>query len=103
MKDLLLVRNKAGTGSRDNCPCGSWRKHWENFSGKPWPYECSNLICDNIATDGCHVVDDLSEDNTEYIVPLCSECNNPRNTDSFFLKDGVIPVPANTNKTCKRR
>lgn len=88
-------KNKRGTGNR-SCGCGSWKKHWINCSGKPWPRECSVLGCDHPATLGAHIIN--SNESGEYIVPTCAECN-AMNLE-FDLKGGITLVSANKQKTC---
>lgn len=91
-------KNKNGTSAR-TCNCGSWKQHWINASGKPWPKTCSIAGCDNDAEVGAHIINkDVSG---EYIVPACKSCNN--STSAFSLKPGITLISANKQKTCKAK
>ena len=90
-------KNKKGTGDR-NCKCGSWKNHWINFSGKPWPSECCVNNCKEKPTLGAHVFH--PEISGERIVPMCTQCNKIEVT--FGLKSNTILVSANTSSTCDR-
>ena len=90
-------KNKNGTGER-TCICGSWSKHWLNFSNKEWPIECSVEGCHNYPVLGAHVINAFAPG--EYIVPMCDSCNKLSGT--FNLKIGVIPISANTKETCEK-
>jgi hypothetical protein len=93
-------KNKGGTADR-SCKCGSWKQHWLNFSGQPWPEKCSVDGCDKKAEDGGHLYNSLSDSMAEVIVPLCKDCNNPENRAVMALKPGVVKVPANQSETCR--
>lgn len=89
-------KNKVGTGGR-SCKCGTWKQHWINVSGKPWPNECSIFGCTNNATLGAHIIN--SSVSGERIVPACDSCN--KLSGEFSLKGGVTLVPANKQSTCE--
>jgi hypothetical protein len=89
-------KNKNGTGNR-SCSCGSWKQHWINASGKPWPKECSIQGCTNNATLGAHIIN--SSVSGERIVPACDSCN--KLSGEFTLKGGVTLVSANKQNTCE--
>jgi len=93
-------KNKGGTSFRPNCKCGSWRNHWEIFSGKNLSLQkCSSLGCSNSAEQAAHVF--CSEEGMfEWLVPLCKSCNHPSNEDFFSLKIGTVLVNANRAETC---
>ena len=88
-------KNKNGTGDR-SCNCGSWEKHWINFSGEKWPDKCSVRGCTNKPTLGAHVIH--SSVSGERIVPMCDSCN--KNTKPFNLKASTAFADADTSKTC---
>jgi len=87
-------KNKNGTADR-SCRCGSWKNHWLNNSGKQWPFFCSVAGCMRKPEVGAHVIN--SESREEWIVPMCTECN--QRTDEFSLSLDTTPVPANKEKT----
>lgn len=93
-------KNKNHTSDRA-CRCGSWKNHWMNYSGKVWPLYCSTEGCYNRATLGGHIYQTgLYADRSEYIVPICQECNHRQ--DEFKLKPGTELVSANKSLTCER-
>lgn len=91
-------KNKRGTGDR-SCKCGNWKKHWENYSNKPWPNECSVSHCHNSATLGAHVIN--SNIDGERIMPSCDSCNQL--SSEFSLKGGVTLVKSNQLETCNQK
>lgn len=90
-------KNKEGTGIR-SCNCGSWKQHWINYSGEPWPSECSVKGCTNTATLGAHIIN--SNVSGEKIVPACDSCN--KLSGEFSLKGGITLVSANKSETCDK-
>ena len=93
-------KNCVGTSAQPNCKCGSWKKHWENFSGKPWPSSCSVEGCDNPAEHGAHICNGQEE----WIVPMCVDHNEQKDSQNprFSLKGGRTLVSANRNDTCEK-
>ena len=89
-----LVKNLSGTGQL-TCRCGSWIKHWENFTRQK-AYLCSATDCRTPADRGGHVIKQNSVDRQHYIVPLCVACNN--RTDTFNISATL--VSANVQATC---
>lgn len=87
-------KNKNGTSDR-SCSCGSWKNHWINNSGKNWPKTCSIEYCYEDAVVGAHIIN--SSEEGEWIVPACKACN--KRTDVFSLKNNIVLITANTNKT----
>lgn len=90
--------NKSGTSDR-SCKCGTWSKHWENYSGKSWPSTCSVQGCNNKATVGGHVIN--ASVSGERIVPLCDSCN--KLGGSFGLKGSITLPSANRAETCDKK
>lgn len=82
MSDFIKVKNINGTANRTPNGYSSWIDFWKaekrmNHCG------CSKLGCeemDDIVGAHVFIVDETS---TEYIVPLCSACNNANNTNEF--------------------
>ncbi len=90
--------NVSGTSERSpKCKCGSWKKHWENYSGEEWPDKCCVEGCNKTAVLGAHIRKDSSR--KEYIAPLCNSHN--QKDDLLTLKDGTTIVNANQSETCK--
>lgn len=94
----MLVKNISGTGDR-RCFCGSWTKHWENFSGaKYFPQRCAASDCESPPAVGAHVRAASGSDQRHAIVLLCHSCNARQG--AFALNHYVIPVSANVRDTC---
>lgn len=93
---MARVKNINGTSDRD-CACGSWLKHWENFSGDK-AYYCSELNCFDKDLVGAHVQKANSNDDYWYIVPLCRLHNAHRGE----LDVNQQLVSANRSKTCEK-
>ena len=71
----MKIRNINGT-SDTKCKCGSWLKHWENFSGQAVPSFCPVSACLNKDLVGAHVQKGgSSTDQKWYIYPLCAHHN----------------------------
>jgi hypothetical protein len=94
------VKNINGT-SDTTCKCGSWLKHWENFS-KQKAGLCSQITCTKSATVGAHVQKADSSDNKWYIIPLCADHNVLRNQE-ISIMDSTILVLANKSETCDKK
>ncbi len=80
---LVKVKNLHGTNDNDP-PVGSWKLFWEMKTGRKFSI-CSNVLCNEEATDGGHVIKVDSYDRSWYIVPLCKKCNNPDNRQQFTV------------------
>ncbi len=93
---MAKVKNINGT-SDNVCKCGSWIKHWENFSGKTRSY-CSAYGCTK-KNDlfGAHVQKTTSDMNW-YIIPLCQDHNSAKG--ELEVSDSTIFVSANKSETC---
>ena len=95
----MYLRNLNGT-SQNKCRCGSWLKHWENFSYTVANF-CSNIRCMETAKHGGHVQKVSLSDQNWYIIPLCPECNKMK-AEQFEINDSVALVSANRSKTCEK-
>lgn len=94
----MLVENIVGTGNR-RCYCGSWRNHWEAFSGaRGDPRHCAAYDCDNSPDVGAHVRGVGGSDRRHFIVLLCFSCNT--RTGPFELVPFARLAPANIRETC---
>lgn len=93
---MTLVKNINGT-SKNRCNCGSWLKHWENYSGTPAIF-CSVFGCNSSATVGAHVQIANSFIDKWYIVPMCQL----HNSLSGQLEVSGTLISANVNETCGR-
>jgi hypothetical protein len=94
----MKIRNINGT-SQKKCKCGSWLKHWENFSK-----QIANFFpvenCLEMDLVGAHVQKDDPKDKNWYIYPLC-EKHNAAKGKSFEVSDTYELVSANVRKTCR--
>ncbi len=95
----MKVTNINGT-SENTCKCGSWLKHWENFSGTSIPGTCREASCMNKPEVGAHVQKDSLTDKKWYIIPLCSKHNTK--AESLTVMDSTIFVSANVSETCEK-
>ena len=95
---MIRVKNINGT-SNTTCKCGSWLKHWKNFSGQI-TICCIEPSCTNIKLVGAHVQKANSTDNEWYIIPLCKEHN--KNQDELDVLDTYALVSANKKETCEK-
>ena len=92
------VRNAKGTG--DDEPPGSpdsWKDHWLRYSDRRWPDTCSILGCGRNADGGAHVM--ISGGSTIYIIPMCSQHNNPAQRDPMQVKKNTMAVQVRDNRT----
>lgn len=94
----MKIKNINGT-SQTKCKCGSWLKHWENFSGQTATY-CPVVGCWNTDLEGAHVQKADSSDNKWYILPLCGPHN--QSTGELEVSDAYKLVSANKKETCER-
>lgn len=94
----MKVKNLNGT-SDNSCNCGSWLKHWENFSGQSLPTYCCESSCMNKPTVGAHVQKDSSTDESWYIIPLCSTHNADKG-QTLEIQSSTKLVSANVAATC---
>ena len=94
----MKLNNINGTSS-NTCKCGSWLKHWEEFSKKSVPTYCPVTSCMQKPEVGAHVQKDSSTDRSWYIVPLCQKCNKETGK-SLTVADTTTLVSANVNGTC---
>lgn len=94
----MKVRNINGT-SQSTCKCGSWLKHWLNFSGQTLPDYCSEVNCYNEPEEGAHVQKDSPTDKRWYIVPLC-KTHNAKKGETITIIDSIELVSANVSETC---
>ncbi len=94
----MKIRNINGT-SQATCPCGSWLKHWEKFSGQTTTY-CPVTGCLDKDLVGAHVQKADSSDNKWYIFPLCNKHN--KSTVELSVSDTYKLVSANKKETCEK-
>jgi hypothetical protein len=96
----VKVKNVNGTSEND-CNCGSWLKHWKNYSGQALPSTCREVTCMNAPDVGAHVQKDSQTDRSWYIVPLCNK-HNAKATEMNIMDSSVL-VSANVSHTCAKK
>lgn len=96
----MEVKNINGT-SDNTCKCGSWLKHWKNFSQQSVPRYCPAEECVQKPEMGAHVQKDKANDPRWYIVPLCKK-HDGETGNSITIIDYVKLVSANVSETCGR-
>lgn len=96
----MKIRNINGTQDT-KCKCGSWLKHWENFSGQAIPWHCPAFGCPSTDLVGAHVQKGGgSRDQRWYIYPLCAAHNHYKG--ELEVPSSYELVSANKNETCGR-
>lgn len=100
----ITVANEPNTADRTRCSCGTWKAHWENFSGR-LASECMVENCDNPADVGAHVTIPIMAGgkykNYSFILPMCNEHNGMRE-EKFPTKSDPIFIWANKKETCEK-
>lgn len=94
----MKLKNINGT-SQNVCTCGSWFKHWENFSGQTVVY-CPVEKCMNKDLVGAHVQRAGIAESKWYIYPLCNAHNHA--TGELQVSDLIKLVSANKKETCEK-
>lgn len=96
-----IVKNLNGT-SDNQCKCGSWIKHYAQFSDfdEMKILLCSVIDCKNPSLIGGHVQKVNDENNHWYIVPLCKTCNGNKNHDFEIYQNDEGLASANVSETC---
>jgi hypothetical protein len=94
----MKVKNINGT-SDNACKCGSWLKHWLNYSGQSLPNYCPEKSCTNKPEVGAHVQKDSANDSSWYIIPLCKTCN-AKYGQAIEISDSIKLVSANVSLKC---
>lgn len=89
----MYVKNVIGS-SKFPKPRGynSWLDYWKAKTGES-PHYCSADNCWRTDLVGAHVQKAYSYDQSWYIVPLCTSCN--QRTDTFNVSATLVPVPSN--------
>jgi hypothetical protein len=86
------VKNKKGTA--DNPPPAgyiSWLDFWEKKKGKK-ATKCEVMLCGGTPDLGGHVIKS-GEGGKEYILPMCTQCNNKPDNEIFKAwEDDLVPV-----------
>ena len=79
---FIKVKNKKGTSDKTP-PAGyaSWLVFWEKKKGKK-ATKCEVLSCSGNPDLGGHVIK-VGEGNKEYILPMCTKCNNQPDDEEF--------------------
>jgi hypothetical protein len=95
---MTRIKNKNGTADKQ-CRCGTWLKHWENFSNQRTEM-CVVINCSNKKIDGAHVIKTESSDSNTYIVPLCKMHN--QSIEILTISDSCKLVSANKSETCEK-
>lgn len=94
----IEIKNIKGTTGL-TCACGSWRKHWENFSGRS-ASKCAEIGCNNtFDLVGAHVnIVAAGYHSQSYICILCKQHNN--SNENLLIRTEHPLVIANMPITC---
>lgn len=88
----IEVQNICGT-SDDKITC-PWEFYWETTKERKFQ-KCANCNCTSNngqrgnAEHGAHV-NIVGNKTKKFIVPLCQKCNNPSNTQSFYVEENDL-------------
>ena len=95
-----MTKIKNINGTSDNvCLCGSWLKHWGNFSVQV-ASKCSVIDCyqtNNLVGAHVQIVDYFAN---WFIVPLCQRHNMSQG--ELEIANHIETVSANKSETCAR-
>ena len=88
--DLGMIQHVTGNWKRNKKPkAGSYKKHWIDWTGQPFPELCQMEECPERAEHGCHVyISTLTEGpcGDYYILPCCQKCNqDPELSESVTI------------------
>ena len=79
----------------NGCPtCGTWKKHWEKWQGTEMLADCSNKNCSSpiFPIYGSRIIKSDIEKSHQWIIPLCSKCNDSSNLEPIEIKDENLKV-----------
>jgi len=94
----MRVRNIQEGSRTPTCGCGTWLQHWENNSHQK-AGTCSASGCSRQADVGGHVQKRGVGDDSWYIIPICTPCNNQRGQE-YDVEPGTIFVPIGKTPNC---
>jgi len=95
----MRVLNLSEANAED-CGCGTWLKHWENFSYQKANF-CAVSGCENKIETGAKVQKE-GEPGTVYVVPLCRTCA-ARHGESLEIVNSVHLVSTKVSDTCAKK
>jgi len=95
----MRAKNINGASDSSTCPCGSWIRHWENYSGiSRWL--CAVSGCEEKATEGAHVQLKDAGGNHRYIVPMC-KTHNGKHGQELGIQGSARPIPVTARGRCR--
>jgi hypothetical protein len=93
----MTIINLNGT-YQGACQCGTWLRHWQNFSVLPLPLHCPGLLCRERAEVAVLVQRSDVKDPNWYVVPLCK--SHSQSKVSLEISSFTQLVSANVTGTC---
>jgi hypothetical protein len=96
---MSTITNINGTADT-TCKCGSWLKHWLNFSKQSLPRYCPVDGCYQSDMVGAHVQRSYSLERKWFIIPLCTYHNASK--IDLDVSDTIVFVPASRKETCEK-
>jgi hypothetical protein len=72
-----VVANVAGSSGHKR----NWKAYWLRDSGRGWPAVCQIKGCGGSAAVGGHMYIKGMRSHYNFILPICSSCNNDRRLD----------------------
>jgi hypothetical protein len=100
--ELVKVKNLEGSKFCVWINGEAWITRWRECAGEKREWiPCSKIGCQNEGNEGGHVYTVYNDNGLCYIVPLCGDCNNSKETETFEIcGDVLVPV---TETPCEHR
>ena len=87
----ILVKNLKGSSCKKFLSIFyCWLDFWE-IKKRLTPGYCRNIACTGSAEKGGHIIVE-NTDKKEYIVPICSSCNNEYDNEFYLNESHLVPV-----------
>ncbi len=96
---LTMKIKNINRASQHDCACGSWLRHWEEFSGQRISY-CPVFGCLNRDLVGAHVQVAADPEGRWFVYPLCQ--THSQSPGELAVSDTYFLVSANKRHTCEK-
>ncbi len=93
---MTQIKNINGI-TKDNCSCGDWLNHWNNFTHKPAVF-CAEIRCTQMFGLAGAFVQEIMDDTNWYVVPLCEK--HQVATEELTLINNITLVSSEREETC---
>ena len=94
----IKVRNCSEALGIDRCgcpaQCQSWKEHWMNTTGNPFPQKCSNIACNSsekimVAPVKKQLTLLKGMESGPFLVPLCLACMDIPTVENIFVNSDL--------------